>query len=418
MSKTSIFACHESEVRSYCRRFPTVFRKALGSILYDDSGCEYVDFLAGAGAINYGHNNKLLMNDVISYIEGDGILMSLDLHTEAKAQFIEAFQKSILEPRNLHYKMQFTGPTGTSVIESAVKLARKYNNRDNVFAFTNGFHGMSAASLSLTGSKFHRQVVTQGGVTRIPFDGYLGHKFDSVSFMRKLLTDSSSGVDLPAAVVVETVQGEGGVNVASNQWLQDLRSLCYEFEILMIVDDVQAGCGRCGRFFSFERAEIVPDIVCLSKSIGAVGLPLAVMLLNPALDVWQAGEDNGTFRGNNLAFIAASAMLKHYWNGTGFQNQIQQKSTLVFDFVQNLAQRYPEAIADVRGVGLMVGIEFNKSDHVLEIIQECFRNGLIIESCGSDDQVLKLMPALTIEPEVLRKGLAIIASAMAAIIEH
>jgi diaminobutyrate-2-oxoglutarate transaminase len=405
------FEKYESEARSYCRGFPVVFSKAKSSFLYDEDGEAYIDFLCGAGSLNYGHNNELAKKAVLEYIRDDNIMMSLDLHSTAKKAFIEAFQENILLPRGLHYKLQFTSPTGTSVVESSIKLARKVTGRQNIIAFTNAFHGMSGGSLSLTANKYHRQAVSYGSVTRLPYDGYLAG-VDSVEFLRKLLEDNSSGVDLPAAVIVETIQGEGGLNVASVEWLRNLRELTREFGILLIVDDIQAGCGRSGRFFSFERADIEPDMVCLSKSIGGMGFPMAVLLLKREIDVWSPGEDNGTFRGNNLAFVAAAEVLHRYWNGRAFEEQLHEKEAIIRQALEVIARKYSADVVGIRGLGLMQGVEFRSEDDTAAIIRLCFEQQLVVECCGPRGEVLKIMPALTIEPDVLRKGLGIIEKAV------
>lgn len=411
-----VFTKYESEVRSYCRSFPIILSKAKNSHLYDIDGTEYIDFFAAAGALNYGHNNQRIKDALVEYINADGITCSLDMHTEAKRDFISTFQNTILKTRKLNYKMQFTSPSGTSVVESAIKLARKYTGRSNVIAFTNAFHGMTATSLSLTGSKGHRQANAQAGVSRLAYDGYMGSEFDLLSHYRKLLTDPSSGIDLPAAIILETVQGEGGINVASCEWLQGVRTLTKELGILLIVDDIQAGCGRCGEFFSFEKSGIHPDIVCLSKSIGAIGLPIGLLLLTPDIDVWSPGEDNGTFRGNNLAFFAATKMLNLYWKDRLFEADIYEKSRIVGDFLAKLQSLYSHKILASRGRGLMYGLEFKDPEDVTEVCKHCFKNGLIIETCGPNSQVLKLMPALTIEINVLKQGLGIIESAVSAVL--
>lgn len=405
-----VFRDFESEARSYCRTFPTVFDKAKSSFIYDESGDEYIDFFCAAGSLNFGHNNEKIKNSVLQYIKDDGILMTLDLHSKVKREFILTFQKSILYPRNLEYKLQFTSPTGTSVVESAIKLARKFTKRQNIIAFTNAYHGMTGISLGLTGSKYHRQMVSYGQITRFPYDGYLGPHVDSIAYYRKLLEDGSSGVDLPAAIILETVQGEGGLNVSTVQWLQDIRALATEFDILLIIDDIQAGCGRSGKFFSFERANIKPDMVCLSKSIGGIGFPFSLLLINPKLDIWSAGEDNGTFRGNNLAFVAATGMINQYWQNALFEDEIHLRELMIRKVTQRIAQQYSVYIKETRGLGLMQGIEFYSEKDAKEIIKLCFNNKLIIESCGPRDQVLKLMPALTIELDVLEKGLNILES--------
>lgn len=270
-----IFDEIESEVQSYARSFPRVFHKAQGEFLYDEDGKQYLDFLAGAGTLNYGHNNPLFKKELLQYIQDDGITHGLDLHTKAKREFLEAFSDKILKPRNLNYVMQFTGPTGSNAVEAALKLARNVKGRENIIAFTNGFHGVSLGALATTGNSHHRGAagVSLSGTFRMPYDGYLGDDIDTNEYLDKVLSDSSSGIDLPAAVIVETVQGEGGINVASFEWLQNLEAVCRKHDILLIIDDVQAGCGRTGTYFSFEDAGIKPDIITMSKSLGGYGTP-------------------------------------------------------------------------------------------------------------------------------------------------
>lgn len=408
-AELSTFEQHESSARSYCRDFPVVFARAKGSHFYDENGRGFIDFLCGAGALNYGHNNEHAKQAVMAYMRDDNIMMSLDLHSASKRAFIDAFQSIILAPRGYDYRIQFTSPTGTSVVESAVKLARKVTGRQNIVAFTNGYHGMSGVSLSLTGSRHHRQAVPFGPVTRVPYDGYLDG-LDSVALLRRFLEDRSSGVDLPAAVVVESVQGEGGLNVASVEWLRALRELTREHGILLVLDEVQAGCGRTGRFFSFERAGIVPDLVCLSKSIGGLGLPMAVLLIDPVHDQWRPGEDNGTFRGNNLAFVAAAEVLRRYWADEGFVQALAENERTIRNALTEIACAWPERIVGLRGLGMMQGLEFRSGDDVSALIDACFLHGLVVESCGPRGQVLKLMPALTIDRAVLREGIDIIAA--------
>lgn len=408
-----IFHRLESEARSYCRRYPAIFAKARDSMLFDVDGNTYIDFLSSAGAVNYGHNNPILKRAIVDYLQEEGPITTLDFHTVAKRAFIELFEANILKKRDLTFKLQFTSPTGTSVVESAVKLARKYTGRSNVVAFTNGFHGMSGTSLSLTGSRHHRQQFMMPMVTRLPYDRYLGDNIDTIGYFRKLLTDNSSGLDLPAAVIVESIQAEGGINVASDQWLGELRELTEAFEIVLIVDDIQVGCGRTGRFFSFERAGIVPDMVCLSKSLSGLGLPLSVLLLKPEFDVWKPGEDSGTFRGNNLAFVSAAAALQHYWSDASLQNLVAEKGATVAERLSRLARDHSARIRATRGRGLIQGIEFIRAEDANAVADRCFEQRLIIETCGPEDQVLKLLPPLTVPDATLQEGLAIVADAIA-----
>ncbi|MBW7454300.1 diaminobutyrate--2-oxoglutarate transaminase, partial [Paenibacillus sepulcri] len=260
----------ESEVRSYCRSFEKVFHKAKNAKLWDIEGREYIDFFAGAGALNYGHNNPAIRTRLVDYLLEDGVTHSLDMATKAKEMFLKRFTLSILKPRGLDYKIMFPGPTGTNSVESAMKIARKVTGRRNIVCFTNAFHGMSLGSLAATGNAFKRKGagVDLPNTNFMPYDGYFGEGINTVDMMEKYLDDPGSGFDLPAAIILETVQGEGGLNAASPAWLKRVQELCLKRDILLIVDDVQMGCGRTGTFFSFEEAGINPDIVCLSKSIG------------------------------------------------------------------------------------------------------------------------------------------------------
>jgi diaminobutyrate-2-oxoglutarate transaminase len=408
-SLPDIFERRESKVRSYCRSFPRVFKKAKGPFLYDVSGRRYIDFFCGAGALNYGHNDDAINRVICDYLQSDGIIHSLDMATCAKQRFLERFEATILIPRDLDYKVQFVGPTGTNAIEAALKLARKVKRRSNVIAFTNGYHGLSSGSLAITANSFYRHeaFVSRLNVSFMPFDGYLGSGIDTMEYLRRFLEDESSGVDTPAAIVVETVQSEGGVNIAGALWLQSLQNLCREHGILLVVDDIQVGCGRTGAFFSFERAGIRPDIVTLSKSISASGLPMSIVLLRPELDHWRPGEHSGTFRGNNLAFISATEALAH-WAENSFAQGIAAKSAVIQERLGRIAETFPELGAQVRGVGLIYGFEIAEPALAEAVVREAFRQGLIIELCGGRRNVLKFLPPLTIPAEVLEEGLTLL----------
>ncbi|HOY22441.1 MAG TPA: diaminobutyrate--2-oxoglutarate transaminase [Cellvibrio sp.] len=406
----TIFDEMESAVQSYARSFPVTFHSARGSYLYDENEKAYLDFLCGAGSLNYGHNNPLLKKVLISYIENDGITHGLDMHTVAKANFLQRFKDLILTPRELTYRAQFTGPTGANAVEAALKIARKVKGRHNVIAFTNGFHGVSLGAVAATGNQHHRNGagINLNNIERMPFCGYYGDEADTLTMMDKLLSDPSSGVDLPAAVIVETVQGEGGLNVASNEWLQRLEALCRKHDMLLIVDDIQAGCGRTGTFFSFEPSGITPDIVTLSKSLSGFGLPFAITLLKPELDQWLPGEHNGTFRGNNHAFITATATLEYYWSSNAFSAEILQKSIIMTEVLQHIADSHKASTVEVKGRGLMQGIECISGEIAAAICQEAFHRGLIIETAGNQSQVVKCFCALTINEADLLKGLKIL----------
>jgi diaminobutyrate-2-oxoglutarate transaminase len=411
MMDLKIFDRMESEVRGYVRSFPVVFSQAKGSVLIDEAGKEYIDFFAGAGTLNYGHNNPVLKEKLIDYLNTDGVVHGLDMATGAKRYFMETVERVLLKPRSWQYKLQFTGPTGTNAVEAALKLARQVTGRQNVISFTHGFHGVSGGSLAVTANAKFRDAagVALGNTTFMPYDGYMGPDVNTIAYLERLLDDPSSGLDSPAAVIVETVQGEGGVNVATRRWLKDLERVCHQYGMLLIVDDIQVGCGRTGNFFSFESAGIRPDIITLSKSLSGFGLPMSLVLMKPELDVWKPGAHSGTFRGNNLAFVTAAQALDSYWATPAFSEEIQRKEELVRDWLENLAHSYRGAGLSVRGRGLIQGLSTPAGEDIAnQIARKAFEHGLVIETSGANDEVLKVLPALTIGDEQLKSGLEII----------
>lgn len=402
-----IFNQQESNVRSYSNRFPVVFSRAKGSWLITQEGTHYLDFLAGAGSLNYGHNNPLLKQALVEYIVDDGIAHGLDMHTQAKAAFLTALRHHIFMPRNLDYKVQFTGPTGTNAVEAAMKLARKVTGRNNIITFTNGFHGCTLGALSATGNQHHRggAGVALSGIARFPYEGYAD--IDGLALLEAMLNDNSSGLDKPAAVLLEIVQGEGGLNVASTPWLKRLSKICKAHNILMIVDDIQAGCGRTGTFFSFEPSGIKPDIVTLSKSISGFGLPMAVVLLKPELDKWAPGEHNGTFRGNNHAFVTATKAIEHFWKDDAFEQLIAERALTIQTALEGALKKYPALFEKRKGRGLMQGIACKNGEIANILADHCFENGMIIETAGAHDEVIKFFCPLTISRSELAQGLDI-----------
>ncbi|MEM8971447.1 MAG: diaminobutyrate--2-oxoglutarate transaminase [Pseudomonadota bacterium] len=400
-----LFETMEAEVRSYCRNFPAIFSSGRNATLTDVNGGTYIDFLAGAGTLNYGHNHPIIREAVINYMLGDGVAHALDMHTVAKHDFLAALKEVILRPRGLDYKVTFPGPTGTNAVETAFKYARRATGRQNIIAFTNGFHGMTLGALAASATRGKRMgaSVPLTNVMRAPFEGYLDD-MDTASYLDKLLSDSGSGVDLPAAIIVETIQAEGGLNTASADWLRRIAAIARQHGVLLIVDDIQAGCGRSGSFFSFDDMGFTPDMVCLSKAIGGMGLPMALLLLRPDLDVLKPGEHNGTFRGNNLAFVAAKTALE-LWRDPNFGSKLAEKSKTLHDRLSKIASRYSDEGAHVRGRGLMLGLGWDDPGIAARVSRAAFRRGVIAETTGSDDQVLKLLPPLTISDQELHRGL-------------
>ena len=391
----------ESAVRSYCRAFPATLARAAGAEVFDTAGRRYLDFFAGAGALNYGHNPPALKAALLAYLEGDGITHALDLTTQAKRALLETLEDVLLAPRGLPHRVMFPGPTGTNAVESALKLARKATGRAEVVRFVGGFHGMTLGALAVTSNPDKRSGagVPLPHTVAAPFGGAL-------EAVERLLRRSEGA---PAAVIVETVQAEGGVRPASAGWLQGLRALTRAHGVPLIVDDIQVGCGRTGPFFSFEEAGIVPDIVCLSKSLSGYGLPLSLVLVHPALDVLAPGEHNGTFRGFNPAFVTARVALETWWRDDRLRQHVADRAAQ--------AQARLEALAAAhggrwRGRGLIQGVDLGDGARAAAVSRAAFARGLIMETAGAAGEVLKLLCPLTITADELDEGLDIVEAAM------
>lgn len=402
-----IFERKESQVRSYCRKYPVVFDMAKNAEMFSESGRRYIDFLAVAGSMNYGHNNPEIKKSILDFLGEDHIINALDMYTKTKEEFLRTFDELILQPRKLDYKVMCCGPTGTNAVEAALKLARKNKKRSGVIAFAGAFHGMSLGSLALTTDRVSREGagVSLDNVTFVPYDC---GKLDSIAYLKEQLEDDHSGVDKPAAIILETIQAEGGINVASIEWLQQIRKICTDNDIVMIVDDIQVGNGRSGTFFSFERANVVPDMVVMSKSISGFGIPMALLLMKPELDIFRPAEHNGTFRGNQLSFVGGTAGIRYFVKHS-LDKDVIRKSAIIEQYIKTNILPMDSRLYS-RGIGLIWGIDFGAINpkFALECVHEAFDNGLILEVAGRKDGVLKIMPPLTIEDDVLLEGLNII----------
>ena len=414
ISPLATFDRVESRVRSYSRSFPKLFDRALGATIYDTTGRAYTDFLAGCSTLNYGHNDPDLKAALIDYVSADGIAHGLDMFTAAKQRFLAAFEEHILKPRQMDYRVQFTGPTGANAVEAALKLARKVTGRNNVISFTNGFHGVTLGALAATGNGKHRNgaATPLSGVTRAAFDGYHGPDINTADLLERQLSDPSSGIDAPAAIIVETVQGEGGLNAASKPWLQQIEKIARKHGALFIIDDIQAGCGRTGGFFSFDGMGLSPDLITMAKSLSGMGLPLAVTLIKPQHDIWKPAEHNGTFRGNNHAFITAAAAIEKFWADDSFATEVAAKADYLADRLSAIAEAHD---LSVRGRGMMLGVDAGSTEHAAAICKSCFANGLIIETSGSFDEIVKILAPLTISKAQLAAGLDTLETAFEAV---
>ena len=414
----TIFDRRESAARSYCRSMPAVFVSASGSELTDVEGRSWIDFLAGCSSLNYGHNDPDMKAALIEHIAGNGIAHGLDLHTDAKGAFLTAFEDHILKPRGMDHRVMFSGPTGANAVEAAMKIARKATGRTNIIAFTNGFHGVTMGALAATGNSYNRGAagMTLNGVTRMPYDGYFAGSIDTADFLEVMLADRSGGIDAPAAIILETVQGEGGLNVASSKWVKRIADIAKQHGALLIVDDIQAGCGRCGTFFSFEKMGVTPDIVTMAKSVSGFGLPMAMVLVRPEHDVFGPAEHNGTFRGNTHAFVTAQVAIKKFWANDDFQKELADKAMLIHDALADLAAIVP--VGRLKGRGLMQGVDVGSGELAADICARAYEKGLVIETSGNEGQVVKVLAPLTTPVETFRKGFDILMEAAREIIEQ
>ncbi|MBP5856995.1 diaminobutyrate--2-oxoglutarate transaminase [Marivibrio halodurans] len=414
-----IFERRESSVRSYCRSFPVTFAKAEGSWIHDREGNKYLDFLAGCGSLNYGHNDPDMKAALIDYIGGSNIAHGLDMYTGAKEAFLKAFEQYILKPRDLDYRVMFTGPTGANAVEAAMKLARLSTGRKTIVNFSNSFHGMTLGALAVTcnrGKRAGAGGVTLGNNAIAPFDGYYGEGVDTTEFLDRMLSDPSSGVDMPAAVIVECIQGEGGLRAASAEWLRKLEKVCRKHGVLIIADDIQAGCGRSGDYFAFEEAGIEPDLVTQAKSISGFGLPMALTLVKAELDIFKPAQHNGTFRGNNHAFVTGAVALEKFWKDDSFSKSVKAKGKILRQRFEGMVERFArDGDLSLRGRGMMQGIVFPDGEEADKVTAEAFERGLIIETSGGNDEVVKVLCALTISEEDLNRGLDILEDSIAAV---
>lgn len=414
---TTIFERRESQVRSYCRSFDAVFTRATGSTMQDTQGNSYTDFLSGCSSLNYGHNDPDMKAALMAHLADDGIAHALDMYTGPKAAFLETFERLVLAPRGMDHKIMMTGPTGANAVEAAIKLARKVTGRTNVIAFTNGFHGMTLGALSLTGNAGKRNGagVPLNGVTHLPFEGSLGKDVDTLAMIETLLDNDSSGIDAPAAFILELVQGEGGLNAASPAWVEGIARLAKKHGAKLIVDDIQAGIGRAGSFFSFDDMDVEPDMITMAKSLSGFGLPFALTLIRPELDVWKPAEHNGTFRGNTHAFVTARVALEKFWSDDAFKTEIGEKAAVLNEQLQRIADMVSGA--KLKGRGMMQGVDVGSGDLAAAICAEAFTRGLIIETSGAKDEVVKVLAPLTTPMEQFKSGLNTLVDAARACLE-
>jgi diaminobutyrate-2-oxoglutarate transaminase len=403
-------------VQNSVRAAPIVFDKASGSELFDERGNRYIDFHSAGGSQGFGHNNLKVCSALIDYLCNDRVIQTCDRRSVAKRNFVEAFVGRILQPRKLDYKLLFTDPASGVGTEIALRIARRHKKRSGVIAFTNSSHGLTEASLSVTSSPQRGDLLDlRANTVFMPYCSYLGEQMDTVAYLRRYLEDSSSGLDLPAAVIVETTQLHGGVNVASDVWLKSLEALCRQFDIILIVDDTTTGFGRSGPYFSFESAGLNPDIVLVSNAI-ASGLPLSVLLLKPEFDHWQPGDQVGLFQGDNLAFVAATEVLSQ-WSDSLVQD-IAARSEVLAQELASIPARFPNRHVRVRGKGMNWGIELGRPAAAAVVSAWALERGLVVEPARLKDDVLLVIPPITIDEDTLREGLDFLNQAVSMFLSH
>lgn len=422
----------ESSARSYPRKFPFALSKAKGVKLWDVEGNEYIDFLCGAGTLALGHNDEDVNRKMVELIESLSPLHTLDLTTPVKDKFVETIHSILPFGMAENVKIQFCSPSGTDATDAAIKLCKIATGRSSVIAFSGGYHGMGHGAMAVTGNCYAKSQVPNlmPGVQFMPYPysyrcpmglgGEAGTKACGAYFER-LLKDPESGVSKPSCVIIEPIQGEGGVVPAPVEFLQTVRRVTAELDIPLICDEIQCGMGRSGKVFAFEYAGIVPDVILSSKAIGGTQ-PMSVVIYNKKLDVWGPGTHAGTFRGNQLAMAAGTVVMEKI-REPEFLNEVVRKGGIFKERLLSLQKECP-IIGDVRGKGLMLGIEFvdpngekdlmghpQESGKICAQVQRgCFEKGLVMEKGGRNGSVMRCLTALNIPDEDLEKGIEIFES--------
>lgn len=408
----------ESSARSYPRKFPFALNKAKGSWVEDVEGNRYLDFLCGAGTLALGHNDDEIKEAMINLISSDAPLHTLDLTTPVKDKYVETIISVLPQQMQGNVKIQFCSPSGTDATDAAIKLCKTATGRGTVIAFSGGYHGMGHGAMALTGNLNAKSKVQNlmPGVQFMPYPysyrcpfglgGEAGARACSAYFER-VLKDPESGITKPAAVIIEPIQGEGGVIPAPAEFLQTVRRVTKELDIPLIVDEIQCGIGRSGQMFAFEESGIIPDVILMSKAIGG-SQPMSVVVYNKDLDKWTAGAHAGTFRGNQLAMAAGTVVLKRVSN-PAFLSEVRRKGERIKKGLEEL-RKDVKIIGDIRGRGLMLGIEFvnpNGEKDIMghpeasgsiaaEVQKRCFENHLVMEKGGRNGSTMRCLCALTV----------------------
>ncbi|MDP3957490.1 MAG: aspartate aminotransferase family protein [bacterium] len=415
---------------SYPRGIPIAFDKAKGAVVTDVDGNTYIDFFSSCGVMNLGHNNTDILDEMKNY--PDIIVQAVDFPTKARIDFSEKLLKSLPKEMLGQYKLNFGGPTGSDAVEAAIKLARINTKRHGMIAFQGGYHGMTLGALSVTSKLSHREDVSPlvPGIHFFPYcSSYRcpfgrnkigGCNFECVDFFRDALENPHSGIDKPAAIIIEPIQGEGGTYIPKEGWLEQIVDIARKNGVLVIFDEIQTGFYRTGKLFSFEHTKAVPDIITMSKGIGGIGLPLSLILYKKGLDTWKSGTHIGTFRGSQLSMIAGLAAM-NLVEKLGIESHVSHIGSLMRERLIDMQERF-SFIGEVRSSGLMFGIEYVKNRLTKEPDMELakkvrkfsYENGLLVEIGGYFDNVVRFLPPLVITETLAHNGLDIFEKANAA----
>lgn len=424
----------ESNARTYANDFHIVIKSGKYSKVVDTESKVYIDCLGGAGTLALGHNHPVVVDAITDFINSGYIMHGLDLATPIKYKFVQTLLDCFPKQFADNAKIQFCGPTGADAVEACIKLFKTYTGRENVLAFHGCYHGMTAGTLSLTGSIEAKSKVSNlmPGVHYLPFPYMYRCPFGmgneqsidvNLAYIESVLSDTKSGITKPALMIVEVIQGEGGCIPSNDRWIRGLRDLTYKYDIPLVIDEIQTGFGRTGHMFAFESSGIIPDAVVVSKAVGG-GLPLSLLLYNKKYDVWKPGAHAGTFRGNQLAMAAGIATMEYIK-----QENLAERSAQLGDYIMSqLRSLFADCrvVGEVRGRGLMIGIEIvdpskpkdrmdrypNAPELVKVIKRRCLENGVIIESGGRYDSVLRLLPPLIITEEEVDEVLDVLSAAI------
>jgi diaminobutyrate-2-oxoglutarate transaminase len=415
---------HESSAISYPKGMPMAIRRARGATVEDVDGNCYIDFFGGAGVMNVGHSNPQVLDAVTNQLAE--LTHALDFPNPSRNKLVKSL--SALLPESLT-RLMFGGPTGSDAVESAVKLARYNTGRYPVVAFEGSYHGMTAGALSLSSGRHFKEdflplvpeihFVPYAYCYRCAF-GQERHtcNLECARYLDHVLEDPHSGVGLPAAVIVESIQGEGGSIVPPDEFIPMVRDSCSRHDVVMIADEVQSGFCRTGKMFAFEHTNTVPDIVTMSKALGGVGLPISAIAYKETLNTWTTGKHIGTFRGNVAAYAAGRAAIDFM-----IQNDLAEHASKLGAILLGLLEEIETdsaIVGDVRGKGLMLGVEIveDKSKKIpsaelaARIRAGCHRRGLLIEIGGHYDNVARFLPPLVLTEELAKNGLALFVEAV------